>query len=75
MSKERIIIKVEGGIITAVHTKENAEIIIIDHDDQSEEQVSVSGIYEPDSTGLTIEELFRNSKNPETYNKIKNFLN
>ncbi len=36
---DKIYIVVEGGLIQSVYAKDNAEVIIIDHDVQEEEEI------------------------------------
>lgn len=47
----KIIIEVKGGIIQAVHTSENSQIVILDYDNKTpKEYVNGDfGVYEPDS--------------------------
>ena len=45
----RILIEVSGGIVQAVHSEENIEIIILDHDSLELDGTDEIDVYEPDS--------------------------
>jgi hypothetical protein len=61
MGKLKILITVEGGIVQSICTNVDADIVVIDYDDKSDDPVLVSEILSPDSItdGLMHVELFK----------------
>lgn len=48
MIAPKIVVFVEGGIVQAVHSNTDLQVVIVDRDDQAENETVITGIYEPD---------------------------
>jgi hypothetical protein len=48
MITPKVVVFVEGGIVQAIHSNTNLQIVIIDRDDQSVDETVIAGILEPD---------------------------
>lgn len=70
--KEGIIVEVKDGIVQAVHSSEDINIIIVEYDNDIEDSVSVK-FMEPDSVGYHYKEIYLGE--PEVLKEFEKLVN